>query len=140
MAGGTRGRSNDLVSAVNATVRWKLQPSPHNYPAAASYLALIYRPDVVDRIIEELRAAPMTTFRVKDIVRASGQRMLTTTNQHVADNLEKIRKGIELSPVLLVRVSSEHKVLIVDGFHRVSALYLYNEDIDVPAKIATGSS
>lgn len=118
-------------------VRWLMQPKPHNYPAAASYLSLIYRQDVVDRIVEELRAVPITTFRVKDIVRACEQHMLTVANQHVADNIEKIQKGIELSPVLLVRIPSAHRVLIADGFHRVSALYLYNEDIDVPAKIAS---
>lgn len=123
-----------------ASVRWLLQPKAHNYPAAASYLALIYRPDVVDRLIDELRVSPITTFRAKDIVRASGHTMLTISNQHVADNLDKIRRGIELSPVLLVRVSSQHTVLIADGFHRVSALYIYGEDIDVHAKIATGTA
>lgn len=130
----------EVAQFAASSVRWLLQPKAHNYPAAASYLSLIYRQDIVDRIIEELRASPITVFRAKDIVRACGHSMLGINNKHVSANIEKIRRGVELSPVLLVRVTPQHKVLIADGFHRISALYLYDEDVDVPAKIATGST
>jgi hypothetical protein len=42
----------------------------------------------------------------------------------------------KLSPVLLVRVPDEARLLVADGYHRVCAAYLRNEDEPVPCQIA----
>jgi hypothetical protein len=47
----------------------------------------------------------------------------------------KIKKGIALSPILLVRSSANGKVIIADGYHRLCAVYSFNEDAIIPCKI-----
>jgi hypothetical protein len=54
----------------------------------------------------------------------------------VAKQLKKVKRGEKLSPVLLVRVPDEARLLVADGYHRVCAAYLRNEDEPVPCQIA----
>ena len=51
---------------------------------------------------------------------------------------KKIRKGIELSPVLLVRgdLASTRALQIADGYHRVCASYHVDENTDIPCRLA----
>ena len=119
------------------TVKWLAEPKPHNYPAAASFLTLSYDPKQVTTAVEALKHAPAVTFKAKDIVRASGLRMLDESNSHVHDNLKKIEDGTEMSPVLLVRDTVLGKVVIADGYHRVSATQLHDEDADIPVRIVS---
>jgi hypothetical protein len=56
-------------------------------------------------------------------------------NSHVDAELEKIESGEELSPILLVRDPLSNRVIIADGFHRLSAVYALSEDADIPCKI-----
>ena len=72
-------------------VEWLKEPEEHDYPAAESYLTLV-REDARS-LVRKLRAAPMTTFKAKDVIRASGLSLLTETNRHVAKDLKKIRAG-----------------------------------------------
>lgn len=117
------------------TIAWLAEPEVHDYPAASYYLGLIYSPETVTKIQAELEAAPMASFKAKDIFRASGLPMLGLSNYHVKRNREKIKSGKQLSPVLLVRDPSHAKVVIADGYHRVSAVYSFDEDADIPCKI-----
>ena len=79
------------------------EPDDHDYPAAASYLSLAPgRPDAGDAVVTELRGAPISHWKAKDLLRASGLSLLPTDNLHVASDLKKINKGVSLSPVLLV--------------------------------------
>jgi hypothetical protein len=48
---------------------------------------------------------------------------------------QKIRAGVQLSPLLLVRDSINGKVVIADGYHRLCAVYTYEEDAVIPCKI-----
>ena len=41
----------------------------------------------------------------------------------------------KLSPLLLVRDPSHLKLVIADGYHRMCAVYLFDEDTRVPCKI-----
>ncbi|MFH5208751.1 hypothetical protein ACHIPZ_11160 [Antrihabitans sp. NCIMB 15449] len=121
-----------------AETKWKDAPDEHDYPAAADYLALLADPANVQRLTDELRAAPIVHKKAKDILRAAGLTLLPRDNPHVAADLDKIDKGKSLSPILLVRgdLVSGAPLQIADGYHRVCASYHTDENTDIPAKIA----
>ena len=87
------------------------------------------------KLIEKLKHAPLSSFKAKDIFRASGLSILGISNSHVEKDKRKIEAGKELSPLLLVRDSSNGKVIIADGYHRLCAVYLFDEDALIPCKI-----
>jgi hypothetical protein len=120
------------------TVAWKNEPDEHDYPAAANYLTLIAPPDVVKRLVDGLQSAEIIHQKAKDILRASGLRLLDVDNPHVAADLKKVRKGRELSPVLLVRgdLATGRQLQIADGYHRVCASYHVDENTDIPCRLA----
>lgn len=119
------------------TVIWKAEPDAHDYPAAASYLALVADEAVVTATVRAFEAAATAHFKAKDILRASGLPLLKETNPHVAGDLQKVRAGHSLSPVLLVRgdASTGRVAQIADGYHRVCASYLTDENTDVTVRI-----
>ena len=84
-------------------------------------------------IIRKMKAAKMDTKKAKDILRASGLPLLPMDNVHVKKNIEKVREGKKLSPVLLVR--GGEKLIIADGYHRVCAIYYLSEDLNIPCKL-----
>lgn len=106
-------------------VEWLDRPEDHDYDAAASYLQLVMPGDVVADLIPLLRAGPVVQFKAKDVVRATYMKPLDERNRHVSKDLAKIRRGEALSPVLLVRNTP---LTVADGWHRVCALYLFDED------------
>lgn len=116
-------------------IRWLPDVEEHDYPAAASYLQLTMAPAAVQEIVAKLRAAPATTFKAKDIFRASGLSLLGVSNSHVVKDQRKIQQGQALSPLLLVRDPSHGRVIVADGYHRMCAVYSFNEDADIPCKI-----
>jgi hypothetical protein len=77
----------------------------------------------------------MVYFKAKDIFRASQLSLLGVSNSHVITNVEKIDKGIALSPILLVRDNGTVKTIIADGYHRMCAVYTFDEDVLIPCKI-----
>ena len=117
-------------------VEWFDEPEEHNYPAARSYLSLLYPEADADRLVERLRSAKMVSFRAKDISRASGLSLLGVSNSHVSKNDDKIQNGVSLSPLLLVRSRIRDSVIVADGYHRLCAVYRHNEDAWIPCKIA----
>jgi len=114
---------------------WAGEPQDHDYPAAASYLSLIYPPSQTKKLVEELRRAPMTQFHAKDVFRASGLALLGPRNFHVKKVRAKIADGQKISPIMLVRNKRNGKVVIADGYHRMCAVYPFDEDAMVPCKI-----
>ena len=120
-----------------AEVRWKDEPDEHDYPAAASYLALIEDPATVTLLVDALRSAPVERHKAKDILRASGLAHLPIDNVHVARDVDKVRSGRALSPVLLVRgdIGRGMPLQIADGYHRVCASYHLDEDTDIPCRV-----
>lgn len=113
-------------------VDWLDQPEDHDYAAAESFLSLLMPGDVVQDLVHALKATPVTEHKAKDIMRASFLKPLDERNRHVAKDLEKIRKGEPLSPVLLVR---NQPLYVADGWHRCCALYLFDEDSVVRGKL-----
>ncbi len=116
-------------------IKWLDEPEEHNYPAAKSYLSLIYNDDKINSLIDELKEASITKFKAKDIFRASRLSLLGMKNSQVKKNLKKIKNGESLSPILLVRDSINGYVIIADGFHRLSAVYGIFESYEIPCKI-----
>jgi disulfide oxidoreductase YuzD len=116
-------------------INWFANVEEHDYPAAASYLTLLYPEQRVAEIITALRAAPQMQFKAKDIFRASQLSLLGVSNLHVEKDIAKIEKGISLSPLLLVRDELHGKVIIADGYHRLCAIYKFNEDALIHCKI-----
>jgi len=116
---------------------WKGEPDAHDYPAAADYLTLLLGSDASNSLVAELEKAPLIHRKAKDLLRASGLRLLPEDNAHVAIDLRKVRKGERLSPVLLVRgsLSSGIALQIADGYHRVCASYHLDENADIPCRI-----
>lgn len=119
-------------------VRWKDAPEEHDYPAAASYLGLVGTPAEVTALVAALRAAPTAHHKAKDLLRASGLVTLPAHNPHVAADLAKIAHGKALSPVLLVRgdLTRGLPLVVADGYHRVCAAWLTDENADVPCRLA----
>ena len=116
-------------------ILWLDKPEEPNYPAAASYLALVLDDKQTARLVKQLRKAPMTNFKAKDIFRASGLPLLGLSNFQVDKNREKIREGKAISPLLLVRDPVRGKVVIADGYHRLCAVYSLHQDTPIPCKI-----
>jgi hypothetical protein len=116
-------------------IQWLSEPEIHDYPAAVSFLTLIYDAKRARRFVNALKTAPVIQFKAKDIFRASGLPLLGTGNSHVEKDCKRIRAGAKLSPVLLVRDTANGKVIIADGYHRVCAVYTFDEDAIIPCKI-----
>lgn len=117
-------------------IKWLGESKEHGYPTAKSYLSLLYDESMADAYVEKLRRASLSEFKAKDIFRASGLSLLGISNAHVEKDQQKIESGQELSPLLLVRDSTHGKVIIADGYHRLCAIYSYDEDAIIPCKIA----
>ena len=116
-------------------ILWLTQTEEHDYPAAGSYLCLIYAPQKVAALVQALRDADYTKFKAKDIFRASRLSLLGVSNSHVERDLHKIKNGVALSPLLLVRDENNAQVVIADGYHRLCAIYACHEDAEITCKI-----
>ena len=116
-------------------IKWLSDAEAHNYPAAESYLSLLYGPDEVTELVSKLRDAAIVRYKAKDVFRASQLSLLGISNSHVEQARKKIRKGTPLSPLLLVRSPQHGRVVIADGYHRLCALYGFHEDAWLHCKI-----
>jgi hypothetical protein len=117
------------------TIKWLKQPEEHDYPAAESYLRLLYDNRSAAASVKRLRRAPIVSFKAKDLFRASGLSLLGVSNSHVRKDQAGIQSGQALSPLLLVRIDNHSKVIIADGYHRLCAVYSFDEDALIPCKI-----
>jgi disulfide oxidoreductase YuzD len=124
-----------MAKAKPKKITWLSDVDAHDYPAAESYLSLIYSKQQIGKMIAQLRRASIVQFKAKDIFRASQLSLLGVSNSHVDQDREKIRKGQSLSPLLLVRDEPNGKVVIADGYHRLCAVYGFDEDASIPCKI-----
>ncbi|HLX95819.1 MAG TPA: hypothetical protein VKU37_08750 [Verrucomicrobiae bacterium] len=117
-------------------IKWLSKPEEHDYPAALSYLTLVYDARTAAGLVAKLKKAPISEFKAKDIFRASRLPLLGTGNSHVKKDQLKIESGSTVSPLLLVRDSANGKVVIADGYHRLCAVYTFDEDAVIPCQIA----
>jgi hypothetical protein len=117
-------------------IKWRSKPQKHDYPAAASYLSLTLGQQVAENAAMELESAEMSEFPAKDIFRASMLSLLGVSNSHVESDRAKIIRHEKLSPLLLFRDKRNGKLIIADGYHRLCAVYSFDENAVVPCKIA----
>lgn len=119
------------------TLSWNVSPAEHDYPAAASYLRLVARSTQVDVLTALLSQASTVQQHAKDILRAARLPLLAVDDPEVAKDLKRVRKGVALSPVLLIRgdLATGVPLQIADGYHRVCASYHLDEDADIPCRI-----
>jgi len=130
-----KGRGERNMSK-KVKVKWLSKPEDHDYPAALSYLTLIYDKKTAAKFVNKLKAVSISEFKAKDIFRASGLSLLGVSNSHVNADRMKIKSGRGVSPLLLIRDSTNGKVVIADGYHRMCAVYSFDEDAVIPCKIA----
>jgi len=116
---------------------WKDEPDEHDFPAAADYLTLLLTEQTAAALVEGLKAAEKFDRKAKDLLRASRLTLLPRDNPHVAADLKKVAGGERLSPVLLVRGQAKKglPLLVADGYHRICASYLLDEDADIPCRV-----
>jgi hypothetical protein len=105
-----------------AKIKWLPNSENHDYPAAVSYLSPLYDAAATAKYVKKLRKARISKYRAKDIFR------LGISNLHVEHDRKKILAGQSLSPLLLVRATSNPTVIIADGYHRLCAVYSFDED------------
>ena len=121
-----------------ASEHWKDEPEAQDFPAAKSYLSLLIGLKSAGKLVKALRKdAPLQQFAAKDILRAAGLPLLPVDDPEVAADLEKIKHGIKLSPVLLVQGAP---LWVADGYHRICASYHLDEKEPVPCRIAPRAS
>ncbi len=116
-------------------IKWQEEPQAHDYPAALSYLTLLFEPKTAKAHVKSLKRARVQQFKAKDIFRASRLPLLGISNLHLERDKRKIAAGEGLSPLLLVRDRDHGLVIIADGYHRLCAVYTQDEDAVVPCKI-----
>ena len=120
-----------------ASENWKNEPEAEDYPAAKSYLSLLVGPDSAAKLVKALRKQDdLSHFAAKDILRASGLPLLGRDDSEVTSDLEKVKLGKKLSPVLLIQGSP---LWVADGYHRVCASYYLNEKTEIPCRIVARS-
>lgn len=118
-------------------VTWKNEPDEHDYPAAADYLRLLADDERVSAIVAALQEAPIVTKKAKDLLRASTLPLLPEDNEHVAEDLRRVRDGHPLSPVLIVRgdLTIGAPAQVADGYHRICASYHLDENTEIPCRV-----
>ena len=109
---------------------WAAAPADHDYPAAERYLGLVMDESAAAATVHAMRRTKAATQRVNDVLRASRLPLLAASEPEVAKNMKKVRKGMQLSPVLLVRgdPTIDRPLIIADGYHRVCASYQLDPD------------
>jgi hypothetical protein len=120
-------------------VKWLDAPEGHDYDAAADYLSLISEAEAIAKTVDALRSVETSPRRAKDILRAARLALLPETNLRVKADIAKIAAGKKLSPILLVRGKAVDGVAlqIADGYHRVCASYLTDEDTPIPCRLVS---
>ncbi len=121
-------------------VKWLDQPEGHDYDAAAEYLSMLAEDGTVEATVAALRNGKPLFRKAKDILRAARLSLLPADNPHVKSDLARVRDGKKLSPILLVRGTAADPMQIADGYHRVCASVLTDENTPIPCRLASWST
>jgi hypothetical protein len=127
---------------VRMAVNWLDAPEDHDYDAAADYLSLVADAGTVAKTVGVLKSAKPVYGKAKDILRAAQLVLLSETDARVKTDLAKISNGTALSPILLVRgdFRTANPLQIADGYHRVCASYLTDENTLIPCRLVSWKS
>ncbi|MBB3601484.1 hypothetical protein FHT40_001117 [Mycolicibacterium sp. BK556] len=118
-------------------VKWLDEPEDHDYDAAADYLSMLAEDATVAATVRALESAKPVYRKAKDILRAARLALLPPSNAHVKDDLQKIDAGKKLSPILLVRGTAADALQIADGYHRVCASFMTDENTPIPCRLVS---
>jgi hypothetical protein len=117
---------------------WKEEPEAEDFPSAESYLTLLVGLAAARKLAKALRKQnELSHFAAEDILRASGLSLLSAHDSEVASDLEKLKRGEKLSPVLLIEGDP---LWVADGYHRVCVSYHLNEKTPIPCRIVSRST
>jgi hypothetical protein len=112
---------------------WKDEPEEQDFPAAESYLSLLVGDTAASKLVKALRKQKtLRHYAAKDLLRASGLSLLPIDNPEVARDLDKVKAGDKLSPVLLIEGIP---LWIADGYHRICVSYHLDEKVLMPCHI-----
>jgi hypothetical protein len=112
---------------------WKAEPEAQDFPAAESYLSLLVGQIGAAKLAKALRKEEtLRHYAAKDILRAAGLSLLGPDDPEVVTDLDKVKAGRQLSPVLLVQGIP---LWVADGYHRICASYHLDEKALVPCRI-----
>ncbi len=117
---------------------WTEQPADGDFDSASDYLSLLLPADTAEIAVQRLRNGPLLVRRANDLLRASGLSALPEDNPTVAKKMKHLKGGGLLSPVLCLRGDLHTGALltIADGYHRICASYLLDEDAEIPCRLA----
>ena len=90
---------------------------------------------VAKAVAKKLKRAVLSHYPAKDIFRASRLALLGARNHHVQKDRQRILAQERLSPLLLYRDERNGMLVIADGYHRLCAVYKFDEDAIIPCKI-----
>ena len=114
-------------------IAWKNKPEQKDFDGALAYLNLVYPKSKADELVRALGKVKVIEHTAKDLLRASALPLLDREEPHVDADLQKIRKGKTLPPVLLVRGDADEGVplTVADGYHRICAICYFDENAPV---------
>jgi hypothetical protein len=116
-------------------VKWFSKPQEEDYAAAKAYLSLLFDEQTASNYCDSLKQAPTVEFEAKDLFRASELPLLGTNNSHVKKDQKRIMAEKKLSALLLVRGRNGGKLLIADGYHRLCAVYAFDENASIQCRL-----
>jgi hypothetical protein len=116
-------------------IKWLKQPQKHDYPAARAYLNLILQPRDAKKIVDKLKRAQVQEFAAKDVLRAANVPLLPRSDNDVKKDRTLILRKKALSPLLLYRDPTVSRLIIADGYHRLCAVYSFDEQALIPCQI-----
>ena len=118
-----------------ASEHWKDEPEAEDFPAAESFLSLLVGAEAASKLAKALRKErSLKNYAAKDILRAANLAMLSPQDSEVATDLNKVKAGNRLSPVLLVQ---GEPLWVTNGSTRICASYHLDEKTEVPCRIVS---
>ena len=117
-------------------IEWLDEPEEHNYPAALSYLSLIYNEQKATTCIKKMKRSRILEFKAKDIFRASGLSLLGISNAHVGVVADEI--GIDQAPRHRARFFGAASAALHDGGHEVGQLRRRDRPHSVDLRLGRG--
>jgi hypothetical protein len=116
-------------------IKWRKLPQKHDYPAARAYMNLLLQPREAKKVVDKLKRAKVEEFAAKDIFRAAQVPLLPMSDTDVKKDRRLILRKTPLSPLLLYRDPAFRRLIIADGYHRLCAVYSFDEQAMIPCQI-----
>lgn len=118
-------------------LEWAEKGEDEDFDAAEKYLSLVCSDAKAAALVKSLRHSKPVEHAAKDLLRAAVLPLLPSDEEHVAEDLKRIRKGKALEPVLLVRgdLATGLPLIVADGYHRICAVCYFDESAPIPCRV-----